>query len=158
MKRTFQTLLSLILLFCMVSCGYESSENNITTKSTVAVQAFEKETEWGSVLWAEVESFVPETATPETFVLETFAPDPSTFETDAVETAVPTSNPTQSSGNLGVTVPDHEETEGNLVWVPVKGGKKYHCKSTCSGMDNPMQVTVEIAIANGYTPCKRCYE
>lgn len=62
-----------------------------------------------------------------------------------------------SEGGSGVTVPDHEETEGNLVWVPTNGGKKYHSKSGCSGMENPMQVTLETAMANGYTACKRCY-
>lgn len=56
-----------------------------------------------------------------------------------------------------VTVPTFEDTEGNLVWVPVNGGKKYHSKASCSNMTNPMQVTVEHAVANGYTPCKRCY-
>lgn len=59
--------------------------------------------------------------------------------------------------NNSVTVPDKEETEGNLVWVPVNGGTKYHCYSGCSNMDNPKQVTIETAIANGYTACGRCY-
>ncbi len=63
----------------------------------------------------------------------------------------------RSGGGNGVTIPDHEEYEGNLVWVPVNGGKKYHWNRYCSSMDDPMQVTVETAIANGYTPCKRCY-
>ena len=56
-----------------------------------------------------------------------------------------------------VTVPEKEETVGQLVWVPTKGGKKYHRSAGCSNMKDPMQVSVETAIANGYTPCKRCY-
>lgn len=60
-------------------------------------------------------------------------------------------------GGSSVTVPDEEEHEGNLVWVPTNGGTKYHCKATCSKMKDPMQVTKETAIANGYTACKRCY-
>lgn len=62
-----------------------------------------------------------------------------------------------SSGGSSVTVPSHEDTVGNLVWVPTKGGKKYHSRSGCSGMEGPMQVTVEHATALGYTPCKRCH-
>lgn len=60
-------------------------------------------------------------------------------------------------GGSSVTVPDEEEHEGNLVWVPTNGGTKYHCNAACSKMKDPMQVTKETAIANGYTACKRCY-
>lgn len=65
-------------------------------------------------------------------------------------------NSGQSSGN-SVTVPDHEETQGHLVWVPVNGGTKYHSKSSCSNMENPIQVSIETAKANGYTACGRCH-
>lgn len=61
------------------------------------------------------------------------------------------------SGGSSVTVPSHEDTVGNLVWVPTKGGKKYHTNAGCSNMEGPMQVTVEHATALGYTPCKRCH-
>lgn len=63
------------------------------------------------------------------------------------------------SGSSGpsVTVPDHEEAGPNLVWVPTNGGKKYHTGPGCSNMEDPMQVSVETAEANGYTPCKRCH-
>ena len=61
-------------------------------------------------------------------------------------------------GSAGVIVPTTSDTEGNLVWVPQKGGTKYHTKSTCSNMDNPIQITREHAEANGYTACKKCYK
>lgn len=61
------------------------------------------------------------------------------------------------SSEPSVTVPSQEETVGNLVWVPTKGGKKYHNNSGCSNMENPMQVSIETAQANGYTACKRCH-
>ncbi|HIQ63350.1 MAG TPA: hypothetical protein IAA66_07150 [Candidatus Avichristensenella intestinipullorum] len=41
------------------------------------------------------------------------------------------------------------------VWVP-KSGARYHQTSDCSGMQNPAQVTLEEALAQGYTPCQRC--
>ena len=43
-----------------------------------------------------------------------------------------------------------------MVWVPANGGK-YHSKSTCSGMKNPVQMTKEDAQAQGIEPCGRCY-
>lgn len=71
------------------------------------------------------------------------------------------SNSNNSGGSSGsgnsVTVPTHEENVGNLVWVPTKGGTKYHSKSSCSGMEGPMQVSVETAQRNGFTACKRCH-
>ena len=75
-------------------------------------------------------------------------------KTDSSQTQ---SNGGNSTGNSGVTVPNQEENKGNLVWVPTNGGTKYHSKSSCSGMKNPMQVSVETAKSNGYTPCARCH-
>ena len=64
-----------------------------------------------------------------------------------------------SSSNNGssVTIPSHSETEGNLVWVPTNGGTKYHSRSSCSQMIDPIQVSIKTAIANGYTACGRCH-
>ena len=82
-----------------------------------------------------------------------------------VSSSKPTSSKSSSStavktqvGGNSVTVPDHSETVGNLVWVPTRGGTKYHSKSSCSKMIDPIQVSKETAIANGYTPCGRCYK
>ena len=72
-----------------------------------------------------------------------------------VQRSVPTGG--SGSGSPSVTVPTQSETTGDLVWVPVNGGKKYHRNSSCSNMENPMQVSRETAEANGYDPCKRCY-
>jgi len=69
----------------------------------------------------------------------------------------PSTSGGSSSSSASVTVPKQEDTVGNLVWVPVNGGTKYHKTSGCSNMKNPMQVTVEHAKSNGYTACKKCY-
>jgi hypothetical protein len=44
-----------------------------------------------------------------------------------------------------------------LVWIPTNGGKKYHSKSSCSKMKNPIQVTKTEAINRGFEPCGKCY-
>ncbi len=44
-----------------------------------------------------------------------------------------------------------------LVWVPTKGGKKYHSHSGCSGMEDPIQETEREALSQGFGPCGRCY-
>ncbi len=45
-----------------------------------------------------------------------------------------------------------------MVWIPTKGGKKYHSKSSCSNMDNPQRVTISEAKRQGFTACKKCYK
>lgn len=48
-----------------------------------------------------------------------------------------------------------QASDGPLVWIP-KSGSKYHSKSTCSNMKNPVQVTLAEAKDGGYGPCKKC--
>lgn len=80
-----------------------------------------------------------------------------TPQTNSSETSqTNSSESSQTSGN-NVTVPDQSQQTQDGVWVPTSGGTKYHSKSSCSGMKNPMQVSLETAIANGYEPCKRCH-
>lgn len=43
-----------------------------------------------------------------------------------------------------------------MVWIPASGSK-YHSNSSCSGMNNPTQVTLSKAQSMGYEPCKRCH-
>ena len=45
-----------------------------------------------------------------------------------------------------------------LVWIPTKGGKKYHKKASCSNMIDPDQVTLDEAISRGFDACKKCYK
>lgn len=79
----------------------------------------------------------------------------------SVKTSTSVSNKETQVNNKsssGVVVPTHDESAGNLVWVPTQGGTKYHNKSTCSKMENPMHVSMETARENGYTACKKCYK
>ena len=62
----------------------------------------------------------------------------------------------QNSSGGSVTIPE-PETGGDLVWIPTHGGTKYHRSARCSNMIDPIQVSRETAIANGFTACKRCY-
>lgn len=60
------------------------------------------------------------------------------------------------------TVPDsakpNESTmaKSNIVWLS-KTGTKYHRDSTCGNMKDPIESTLEDAIAQGKTPCSKCY-
>ena len=43
-----------------------------------------------------------------------------------------------------------------MVWIPTNGGTKYHCKPSCSQMEDPEYVTKTDAISRGFGPCGRC--
>ena len=49
-----------------------------------------------------------------------------------------------------------QEPQEQMVWIP-QSGSKYHSNSSCSGMNNPTQVTISEAQSRGYEPCKKCY-
>ena len=79
--------------------------------------------------------------------------------TTAPVTSTPSAQPSSGTGGTqggGVSVPS-PESGGNLVWIPTNGGTRYHSHSGCSGMIDPIQVSVETALANGFTRCGRCW-
>lgn len=43
-----------------------------------------------------------------------------------------------------------------VVWISSRN-KKYHSDPHCSGMINAKRITLESALCEGYTSCKRCY-
>lgn len=46
---------------------------------------------------------------------------------------------------------------GEVVWVPIHGGTKYHTNPSCSSMIDPIPMDRNEALAEGFTACKRCH-
>ncbi len=47
---------------------------------------------------------------------------------------------------------------GNKVYIAGSGkGTKYHSSPSCSNMNNPIEISLNDAKAQGYTACKKCY-
>lgn len=44
----------------------------------------------------------------------------------------------------------------DTVWVSSSGGTKYHLNPDCSGMSGAVELSLDEAIAQGFTPCKKC--
>lgn len=57
--------------------------------------------------------------------------------------------------SCGISDPSY--SDGPMVWIPTKGGTKYHSRSDCSNMTDPDYVTLSQAVALGFTACKRCH-
>lgn len=51
---------------------------------------------------------------------------------------------------------EQQQPQEQMVWIP-QSGSKYHSNSSCSGMNNPTQITISEAQSMGYEPCKKCY-
>ena len=56
------------------------------------------------------------------------------------------------------SVTSSDPADGTMVWITTNDGRKYHAKDSCSGMIDPVQVTVSEAQRQGYEPCRRCYK
>ena len=74
------------------------------------------------------------------------------------ETQKPVTPPKEQETNKPIV--ETEKPSGNtvaMVWIPTNGGTKYHSRSGCSNMENPVQVTLDEAQSRGFTACKRCH-
>lgn len=91
----------------------------------------------------------------------TATPDPTPDPTPTPEpTPEPTTRPTPNPTPEPVTTPVQTpapDPESVLVWVS-DDGKRYHRKSSCSGMIDPYQVTINEAKNMGRTACGKCYK
>lgn len=157
MKKFICVLLALTFLLIFAACGEKSGSDSIIALTEPTITEAEIET----TTVPETEKETTELQTTTTTVREATAVQTTvaiTTTTKAYATAATTSGSSAGghAGGGGVTVPE-AETGPSLVWVPVNGGTKYHSHAGCSGMIDPIQVTVETAIANGYTACKRCW-
>ena len=135
MKKLLACLLVLILCFSLFGCSETGTVSTSSTKSNST--ATEKATEATNI---ETESTEETMATEETSA--TVSATEMTTVTEATEAVTEPANTTQET----------------MVWIPTKGGTKYHAKETCSGMDGPKQVTKTQATNEGFTACKKCYK
>ena len=81
--------------------------------------------------------------------------------TAPTETAPAATEPETDAPSIEEDAPTIEEdapAEQGEVWIPTKGGKKYHTSADCSNMIDPDFVSLKKAKQLGFTPCKRCYK
>lgn len=135
MKRLLVFLLALVLCVGLLGCadaGNENTPSNNTEHPNAKV----------------TETTIVTESTEATIVTESTQVTETTKATEATEVT----NATESVQEY----PDGEQE--TMVWIPTKGGTKYHSKENCSGMDNPDHVTQSQAEQRGFTPCKKCYK
>ena len=159
MKKLACIMLSVIMLLSLAACGSDDGPDEYRQADEPVISE--------SIEYNEPANTLPEKlpaaeTVPEPDVQPTLQPDltpestpePASQQSDA-DTPTPGKDRPAKDGAV-VTIP-LPETEGNLVWIPVHGGTKYHTHSGCSDMREPIQVSKETAVKNGFTACKRCY-
>lgn len=68
---------------------------------------------------------------------------------------IPSPKPTFYSPTPSIEPITHTETQTIVYTTP--HGQRYHIKSTCGGK-NSKQTSLDQAINQGYTPCKKCVD
>ena len=83
----------------------------------------------------------------------------TTTTTTTTTTRITTTTTTKATTTTTTTVITTQPTSvgERLVWIPTRGGTKYHKTNTCSKMIEPYEVTINEAVRQGFEPCKRCY-
>lgn len=158
-KITGVVLLVSLIVFSTVACDYESETGVSSNSTTTAVSTTSKSTSVEETQASTIEDItVASTEATPTEAPATEAATTKKASSTKATTKASSSRTKSSSSAAKVTVPAEAETGSNLVWVPTNGGKKYHSKSSCSGMKDPIQVSKDTAVADGYTPCGKCYK
>lgn len=150
------------------------SESDITIEATPQ-EITVSETEF--ILVATVEETTPLVTTPEettvttTTVITTTTPIITTTTVPVTEattttTAAPVTTTTtvyippvtEAPEIITTAAPETVQYNSSVVYVASSGkGKKYHNNPKCSNMKGTISLSVEDAVARGYTPCKKCY-
>ena len=133
------------------SVDIETPSNSSLHETSEPVQSIPDE----AVSLPDTQPEVDSTPTSEYDEVISQAPVQPEYSDQAEATDTPTTeNSTENSDEEYEEVPEGSEMS---VWVPTNGGKKYHRTAYCSGMKDPIQISESEAIAQDYTPCKRCY-
>lgn len=107
-------------------------------------------------------STIEPTEKPDPTVAPTEKPTPKPTDKPTPEpTEKPTLEPTPDPTPIPTEKPTPEPTEepeeqSETVWIS-RTGKKYHRDPTCGNMKNPIESTLDEAIASGRQPCEKCY-
>lgn len=71
---------------------------------------------------------------------------------------LPSSSSSSSSSASHFSASSHGDERPEIGYVWISGtGKRYHSSSSCSGMKDPVKVTLEEAEDRGLSPCQNCY-
>ncbi len=162
-KILIATLLVLITVILLSGCAELPSEADTTEPNRDFLDQLINDTESEPIEDSEPnETGAISDVVIDTEVDVTLTQKPETTEKAPEDT---TKKSDETTKKIEETTKQSEETtkkvdsaDSKMVWIPTKGGKKYHKSSDCSNMDDPRNVTLSEAKSLGFTACKRCYK
>ena len=166
MKKSICLFIALVLSFSLTACtnmDYSNFEDADTTTTTIMTDA--KTTTTVDITTTTIKPTTTTTTkktttTSKSTTTSTTQKSTTTTKATTTTTTITTTTTkvtTTTTKATIITTETHTDTD-DLVWIPTNGGKKYHSKSSCSNMINPIQVTKSEAIDQGFGPCGRCYK
>jgi len=100
-----------------------------------------------------------ERTTPTPSPIPTKTAPPTGTQTESASTTVSHSQEETASPPPSLLTPTEADRLGEPgeihVWIP-QSGTRYHKTAECSGMKDPIEVSLREAKEQGFTPCKRC--
>ena len=182
-KKSIKTSLIIILSVCLLFAGVLSSPSSETpdlplddpeqretdigeeSEKTPATESNEPKESTEIEIVETPEDTLADNGEPTEPVIQTTPVEPdvtTTLETEPVEPDITTmivTEPVEPDVTTSIVTetdtPMPEEPKVQMVWIP-SSGTKYHSRSSCSNMKSPRQVTLEYALAHGYTDCSKC--
>lgn len=156
MKKAIVPILIFALLFGACGCSNNEQTPDISTSSIIETTdtfySADRKNEM-STIWAYLNktSTVAETTTSETSsttIEEVVSNEETTvYEVENTEAPKPETLPVEIT---------EETPQGNIVYV-TRTGECYHSNPNCGNISNPMEITLDDAINQGYRPCSKCY-
>ena len=156
MKKRMILILTCLTLFLFTGCS-ESTTQSVEKAPPSAADTVTTAPHQEPSAPSDGQAFANEqTDAAEKDLLQPIKPEVTPVESGSEPEPAPEPAPKQET-SPSVTVPTPDSASDRLVWIPVNGGKKYHSHADCSNMIAPIQDTVESALAQGFTACKRCH-
>lgn len=161
MKRLAVVVSVLLLAVLMIGCSIDMADTSLSTSENIVSNEeilVEPSEEPVSQEYAE-EELSEETSSQHQHVFSDATCTKASVCTVCGKTDGKPREHTYNNGKstaCGVKDPNYTSSE-EMVWIPTKGGKKYHKYSSCSNMDGPLHVTISEAVRRGFTACKRCH-
>ena len=173
MKNRFPLLLSVLSIFCFLSCGVlaESSSHIPCTCGRTPCACFIQLGDKGGFVTAIVQCLQARgyadrnTPTGEfteeieqavlQFQQDSGLPRTGILDDDTLTLLLWDMTPEQLDAALPVRRSD-PATYRETVWIPTDGGEKRHSNPACSGMLNPRKVSLRNAARAGFQPCGKC--